>query len=252
MKRAIGLFLLLPAAAWAETAPLASDASASPQPPKPLFCVINYPAKAVRAGMMGTITVLLEVTAAGKPKDIIVASTSGSEILDSTTVDCAKTWRFHPAMVDGKAVEAPYSTTVEWMLNTSAWRISQVLREPLARCLSSAEAASLPLGGITTVGYQVKDGEVQSAVVERSSGHVELDQKAVACVSAWHFKPQTEDPVILVTGITMDVVMRNGVSNLDSLRGDSPKIERSPDSLKPLPVTGRFHARFDWSDFDAD
>ena len=67
----------------------------------------DYPIQAVRAGIQGTVLLKVLVSASGEPTAVVVERSSGSRLLD----DAARrhvlaTWRFHPAMRDGHAIEA--------------------------------------------------------------------------------------------------------------------------------------------------
>lgn len=64
--------------------------------------VAKYPAEAQRLGIQGTVFVLVEVDASGKPSGVTVEKSSGNALLDAAAVETAKSWRFAPAMRDGK------------------------------------------------------------------------------------------------------------------------------------------------------
>ena len=66
-----------------------------------------YPIAALRAGAQGTVLLKVLVDAGGKPVQVAIQRSSGSRILD----DAARrhvlaAWRFHPALRDGRAIEA--------------------------------------------------------------------------------------------------------------------------------------------------
>lgn len=243
MKRALGLLLFLPAMAMAQT----PDTEVKSLPGTYSLCLIEYPAEALRKGLMGSATALVRVTPEGTTSGVIIAATSGNEILDRATAACAKTWHLAPATHDGKAIDAPLSKSVEWLISSPTWRVAMKLREPLMLCLSAKEAAGHRFGWgkpITTVAYTLKDGEVLNATVKRSSGDAELDQKAVACVAGWHFEPQTVDPDTTVTGTL--VQGPNPPKDIPSFK------ERSQAALTPRAVTGPGLATFDWREFGAE
>ena len=244
MKRVLGGLVFLPAAALAQEG---APAPAGPVPIKPQLCLKDYPIDALKKGQMGSTTVLLHVDAEGKPKNIIIAGTSGSEELDAAAAYCAKDWRFEPAKHDGQAVDAPFTQTVEWLIASPIWRVSLALRDPLPLCPAATEAAGKRFGWnkpVTTIAYTLKDGEVVNTAVQHSSGDPELDQTAAACVSTWHFKPQTEDPNITVTATL--------ISGPNAARDTSKSLERTPQSMIARPTTGPGLATFDWRNFGAD
>jgi len=66
----------------------------------------NYPARALRSGVEGSISVRIDVNAQGVPTDVQVVSRSGgrSRDLDRAVIDAARAWRFQPAIRDGEPV----------------------------------------------------------------------------------------------------------------------------------------------------
>jgi len=76
----------------------------------------DYPPQAEREGLAGATRVRLDVDGQGVPTRCTIKSTSGSELLDTTT--CAKMMeraRFRPAVDSaGLAVPAVFETTVRW------------------------------------------------------------------------------------------------------------------------------------------
>lgn len=66
-----------------------------------------YPVQALRSGIQGTVLLKVLVDPSGKPVQVLVERSSGARVLD----DAARrhvlaTWRFHPAIRDGRAIEA--------------------------------------------------------------------------------------------------------------------------------------------------
>jgi protein TonB len=66
-----------------------------------------YPLQALRAGTQGTVTLRVLVDRNGKPVEVLIARSSGSRLLDDAArAHVLAAWRFHPAMRDGRAIEA--------------------------------------------------------------------------------------------------------------------------------------------------
>jgi protein TonB len=66
-----------------------------------------YPIQALRAGVEGTVLLKVLVDVTGKPVQVAVQHSSGSHALDDVARrHVLSTWRFHPAMRDGRAIEA--------------------------------------------------------------------------------------------------------------------------------------------------
>jgi protein TonB len=88
-----------------DTAPAASESSATiayETATRPA-----YPVQALRAGIQGTVLLKVLVDPNGKPVQVMIERGSGSRVLD----DAARghvlaAWRFHPAIRDGRAIEA--------------------------------------------------------------------------------------------------------------------------------------------------
>jgi len=60
---------------------------------------------------------VIEVGIDGSVKDVSIARSSGSALLDKAAVDCAKAhWRFRPALKDGKPVEASVKYAIKWRM----------------------------------------------------------------------------------------------------------------------------------------
>lgn len=57
----------------------------------------EYPAEERRAGIEGTVSLKIVILENGKPGDIEVVRSSGSELLDNAAVEALRKWRFSPA-----------------------------------------------------------------------------------------------------------------------------------------------------------
>lgn len=67
----------------------------------------RYPRTAARAGLEGTVTLMVLVDASGRPVEVEVERSSGHRELDRAARDQVMAqWRFHPAQRDGRAVAA--------------------------------------------------------------------------------------------------------------------------------------------------
>lgn len=94
-------------AARSETRPTVGTEAPSPprlldnRPP-------TYPSHAARERLEGTTLLRIRITAEGNVAELEVVSTSGHPILDAAAVSAVRTWRFLPAMRNGR----PVATTV--------------------------------------------------------------------------------------------------------------------------------------------
>ncbi|HLI18777.1 MAG TPA: energy transducer TonB [Rhodanobacteraceae bacterium] len=77
-----------------------------------------YPIQALRAGIQGTVLLKVLVGPTGQPLAIEIEHSSGSRVLDDAARQhVLATWRFHPAIRDGHAIEAWALVPVQFSLN---------------------------------------------------------------------------------------------------------------------------------------
>ncbi|HET7562412.1 MAG TPA: energy transducer TonB [Rhodanobacteraceae bacterium] len=78
-----------------------------------------YPVNAIRGGIQGTVLLKVLVDTSGKPVDVKIQRSSGSRDLDSAArTHVLASWRFHPAVHNGHAVEAWVLVPVKFDLNS--------------------------------------------------------------------------------------------------------------------------------------
>ena len=67
----------------------------------------KYPQQAVRGRMQGTVTLRVLVDEGGKPLQVVVESSSGHKVLDDAARNqVLASWRFQPAVQNGRQVKA--------------------------------------------------------------------------------------------------------------------------------------------------
>jgi protein TonB len=66
----------------------------------------DYPPQCRRLGIEGNVRVKVLVGADGRPRDVVIDSSSGDPRLDEAALVAMRQWRFEPARSDGKAVQA--------------------------------------------------------------------------------------------------------------------------------------------------
>lgn len=118
----------------ADGSALPLDKPAQPKPaPKPVAAVPRdrdpvplptnrqpeYPPRALRSGVEGSVSVLIEINARGVPTDVRVVSRRGerSRDLDQAVVNAARDWRFDPALRDGRSVPGEVILPVDFQRN---------------------------------------------------------------------------------------------------------------------------------------
>lgn len=96
--------------AWASQPSTTPARGASPQarPDSPVHAIAVppplYPKEAARAGIGGTVTLIVSVAVDGSASDVRVEKPSADPRLDAMAVQQARTWRFTPKIKDGKPV----------------------------------------------------------------------------------------------------------------------------------------------------
>jgi protein TonB len=79
--------------------------------PKP-----DYPAEARRRGLQGKVVLLVEVSAAGLPANVAVASSSGHAALDQAALAAVQRWHFSPATRGGAPVAGTAQVPIQFRL----------------------------------------------------------------------------------------------------------------------------------------
>ena len=76
----------------------------------------TYPVEAARLGAQGTVSLLVHVSAQGLPQDVVIASSSGSAVLDRTARNAVQRWHFTPARLKGAPVPFDYPLDIRFVL----------------------------------------------------------------------------------------------------------------------------------------
>lgn len=109
------------------SAPAESVEEAAFVPPRGEPAYLNnppplYPSVARRRGAEGTVLLLVEVDADGRPSDVRIKASSGFSPLDFAAVDAVRRWRFAPARRNGRPVAAEVQVPIRFRLNEIAQR----------------------------------------------------------------------------------------------------------------------------------
>ncbi|NYZ63322.1 TonB family protein [Luteimonas deserti] len=76
-----------------------------------------YPPAAVRTREEGTVTLLVQVDAEGRPGEITVETRSRSRDLDRAAIDAVRGWTFEPALRNGVAAASAVRVPVDFKLD---------------------------------------------------------------------------------------------------------------------------------------
>jgi protein TonB len=102
----------------AETLPAAPPALRSPPSVDPAGCPAPaYPRRALRRGWQGTVWLLLEVDADGRPTTVTLDRTSGHADLDEAALAAARAWRLTPALEGATPVAGALRVPVTFRLD---------------------------------------------------------------------------------------------------------------------------------------
>jgi len=211
----LALVLLVPAAAWAfqevnpreaSVAAYISEPSGNTYhlpyavPPHSKWarhsCPILFLNSAARRNYQGTTELLFNVKQDGSVAGIVVAASSFEDGLDVLSAACVSKWQYEPAMENGAPVEVPWEAHISWTQNGNRpVGDTPQIRLPATNCIRARPTAMgrAPMEKPTAVRYQLLNGEVTGAAVERSSGDASLDEYAARCVQTWHFVPAMEN-----------------------------------------------------------
>ena len=83
-------------------------------------CDYAYPPTALRLNQQGTTTIKFSVSTAGSVSNVQVAKSSGHEMLDDAAIRCASSWRYRPALENGRPVAASWTANVRWKLQNGS------------------------------------------------------------------------------------------------------------------------------------
>ena len=205
MRPLISSSVLLVCVSTAFAAAQTQPTSTNPSPTgNPHACGTEwYPQSALAAGEEGTTTLAFRIGVDGVPKNVSVAAGSTFGDLDDAAEKCVATWRYQPAMAEGKPVEVDWKASVEWKM--PAPKVVTVTitprrntpanvpppRQPIGSqvCMNPMKPPA-PLGKTTTVMFWVRSsGNVEHLRVVRSSGDDKLDDLALSCASQWRYTP---------------------------------------------------------------
>lgn len=115
--------------------PVAIDASRMLNPPA-------YPVDAQKAGVVGTVVLVVDVAADGSVSAAKIDRSAGDARLDAAALDAVKQWKFKPAVKDGKGVAGQVRVPVEFALDGDHGAPVKEARAELARRATNASSWS--------------------------------------------------------------------------------------------------------------
>jgi TonB family protein len=220
MKSLLALLVLLPAAAWGQTAPSGQAFGST--------CA--YPDEARAAHREGTTLLSYTGTADGRLGDVRVVHSSGYPDLDDAAVRCMFQWRFDP--VRDKVSIGDHRWSIAWALDASGAVAGKSIGVP-HDCLPyyPDEEAKAGIEGTTTVHFTITEkGRAADPSLARSSGNEHLDRAALQCVKHWRYRPAIANGMPVSVPWTADVVWKSIVPPIPAFA------EPQRDCLKSYPV----------------
>lgn len=113
----LALCVLASVRAAEEPAPAAATPVALYQGPKPINLVPpSYPAAQRDNGAEGWVILNMMVDPEGKPYEATVVESTGNAALNKVALEGVKAWRFEPATMDGKPIDASFNQKVTFLL----------------------------------------------------------------------------------------------------------------------------------------
>src|SRR3546814_935893 len=150
----------------------------------------RYPPAAVRAGIEGTVILIIDVDATGNVVDVSVERSSRNRDLDRAAIAAARQWRFTPSDVHGPKAPAPPRPPAPpappQNISASVDISSKNMNPP--RYPPAAVRAGIE-GTVILIIDVDANGNVVDVSVERSSRNRDLDRAAIAAARKWRFNP---------------------------------------------------------------
>lgn len=141
-----------------------------------------YPITALQDGAEGKTRVELTVAASGEVSAAGINVSSGRADLDDASIACAKTWRYRPALSDGRPVEARVRADIVWRIRVDPE--FQAITDAAQACVLSTDVGATefrqaPLHAVVRLHFS--RGKITNVALVASSGIPDLDQRHLAC-----------------------------------------------------------------------
>jgi TonB family protein len=142
-----------------------------------------YPPASRIAGEEGNVIVNFIIQTDGSVRDVKVVRSSGIQRLDEAAVLAASTWRYRPAMQDGKPVAYRWNSQLVFKMRDSFWNASafKIIEAP-ADAYPSDALANRQQGSTGLVVLIDENGNVLRASVQQTSGVPVLDEASLTLV----------------------------------------------------------------------
>ena len=202
MKKIFGIFLLTIIVFCSKTAFAENITFQMPKLIK--IASLEYPEKAIAAGIEGKVDLEILVKADGTVGNVVVINSSGNELLDESAIKHAYGYVFEPAKdSDGKALEAVVCKTVTFKIEKGKKQkrnedyekyISQFKSLPKFKhkpkfiVPDELKSSNAEFRALVRFFIQ-KDGKVQTAIIVKSSGVHSFDEAVIQNALKCTFTP---------------------------------------------------------------
>lgn len=137
-----------------------------------------------------------------------IAGTSGNADLDKAAVACLTGARIKPVKKAGNPIEVDSQVRVVWQRSYFSGAPT-ALTQNVCRAFYPPLAVRLHHEGITKLSFLIaENGMAKNVAIGESSGHEELDQASMACVSTFQYRPVTQNGRPIVIDWTAEIVWR--------------------------------------------
>ncbi len=200
-KSLVRLLLLLGSAAWVRAAPAPPSDDVAKARAVALFAPApDYPYEARRQHIVGRGIVLLEVSpSTGQVTHAVMQESTGSAVLDDSTLTALRQWRFQPGTV--KMVRIPINYTMQGEVITTVHVDAKPMDKVLAPFLGKDTVINGPMPQYPrSVPWREKRGEglyelnvgpngdATKVKVLKTSGDSVFDQITVAALKNWRLR----------------------------------------------------------------
>jgi TonB family protein len=154
-----------------------------------------YPEAALQAKVEGNVILGTRIDTQGRVSKVMVYSSKEFSLVQAA-MDAVKQWVYEPLMIEGKPVEAVFTTSIHFKLKPEQTETAEVVGEAdVPRCIKKVEpfypleARKALVQGVVVLEVTTDEkGNVAEAKVMRSDSSL-LNQASIDAVYKWKYEP---------------------------------------------------------------